>query len=139
MERMAEHVGDSEYAEQCRRWFADGSKALEDELWAGSYYLNFYDKETGRKSEEVLAHQLADGHAKSLSVDLPCTYVEGNQVPDFLQRHFVYSSKRYVYVTCLRLNGARCSCRCPHREHRWKHGWYTSQQGCPHKSRSRAM
>jgi len=61
LERMAIKMGDAEYAEKCRRWFAGGSKALEGELWAGSYYLNYYDKKTGKKSDDVLAMQL-DGH-----------------------------------------------------------------------------
>jgi len=37
----------------------------------------------------------------------------------------------------MRLNGARCSCRCPHREQRWKHGWNTRKHGCPHRSREK--
>ena len=61
MGRMAQHMGDIQYSEQCRQWFADGSRTLEDELWSGSHYLNWVDKESGRKSEEVMAFQ-ADGH-----------------------------------------------------------------------------
>ena len=57
-ERMAEAMGDSEYAEQCRAWFADGSRAMEEEMWAGSYYLNFYEKETGKRSDDVMGYQL---------------------------------------------------------------------------------
>jgi uncharacterized protein (DUF608 family) len=58
MERMAETMGDSEYAEQCRSWYADGARAMEEEMWTGSYYLNFFEKETGKKSDEVMAYQL---------------------------------------------------------------------------------
>ena len=58
MERMAEAIGDSQYAEQCRAWYADGARAMEENMWTGSYYLNFYEKKTGRKSDDVMAYQL---------------------------------------------------------------------------------
>lgn len=58
MERMAEAMCDTEYAERCRTWHADGSRAMEEDLWAGSYYLNFYEKETGKKSDDVMGYQL---------------------------------------------------------------------------------
>jgi uncharacterized protein (DUF608 family) len=58
VERMAEAMGDAEYADQCRAWFADGSRAMEEEMWAGGYYLNFYDKETGKRSDDVMGYQL---------------------------------------------------------------------------------
>lgn len=58
MSRMAEHFGDSEHAGRCRDWFTAGSEALEDKLWTGSYYLNFYEEETGRKSDDVMGYQL---------------------------------------------------------------------------------
>ena len=58
MERMAEAMNDTEYAERCRVWFAEGSKAMEEEMWTDSYYLNFYEKETGKKSDDVMAFQL---------------------------------------------------------------------------------
>ena len=58
VERMAEAVGDTEYAGQCREWFADGSRAMEEEMWTGGYYLNFYEKETGKKSDDVMGYQL---------------------------------------------------------------------------------
>ena len=58
VERMAEAMGDTGYAEQCRQWFADGSRAMEEEMWADGYYLNFYEKETGEKSDDVMGYQL---------------------------------------------------------------------------------
>ncbi len=57
MRRLAEHVGDTAYAERCRAWFKEGSDAIEKELWTGSSYLNFVVKETGRVSDEVMAYQ----------------------------------------------------------------------------------
>ena len=58
MERMAKSMGDVGYAQQCGDWFADGSRAMEEELWTGDYYLNFYEKETGKRSDDVMAFQL---------------------------------------------------------------------------------
>lgn len=58
VERMAEAMGDAGYAEQCRAWLADGIRAMEEEMWTGDYYLNFYEKETGKKSDDVMGYQL---------------------------------------------------------------------------------
>ncbi len=58
MERMADRMHDEAFAAQCRQWFAAGAKALEEHLWAGESYLNFYEPETGRKSDLVFGYQL---------------------------------------------------------------------------------
>lgn len=58
VERMAEAMGDAEYAGECRAWYAEGSRAMEEEMWAGSYYLNYYEKETGKRSDDVMGYQL---------------------------------------------------------------------------------
>ena len=58
MERMARHLGDEAYAKQCQAWLADGSRAMENEMWTGDYYLNYYEKETGKKSDDVMSCQL---------------------------------------------------------------------------------
>lgn len=58
MERMARHMGDSAYVAQCQKWLTEGSQAMEEKLWAGSYYLNFYEEETGKKSDDVMGYQL---------------------------------------------------------------------------------
>jgi uncharacterized protein (DUF608 family) len=58
MKRMAERMKDEEFAEQCQRWFEAGSRALEEYLWAGDYYLNFHEPETGKKSDLVFGYQL---------------------------------------------------------------------------------
>ena len=56
VERMAEAVGD--HASECRTWFAEGSRAMEEDMWVGSYYLNFFEKETGKRSDDVMGYQL---------------------------------------------------------------------------------
>ncbi len=39
-------------------------------MWAGSYYLNFWEKETGKKSDDVMAYQL-DGEWAAVYHGLP--------------------------------------------------------------------
>jgi uncharacterized protein (DUF608 family) len=57
-ERMARAVGDQEYARRCQEWLEAGSNAMENELWTGSYYLNYFEPETGKKSDDVMGYQL---------------------------------------------------------------------------------
>jgi uncharacterized protein (DUF608 family) len=67
---MARGMGDEEYAKRCQAWLADGTRAMESELWAGTYYLNFYEKESGKKSDDVMGYQL-DGEWAARSHGLP--------------------------------------------------------------------
>ncbi|MGH9505068.1 MAG: GH116 family glycosyl hydrolase, partial [Terriglobales bacterium] len=57
-ERMAEAVGDKEFAGQCRSWFEQGSRSMEKKLWTGSYYLTYKDEKLGKQSDDVFAYQL---------------------------------------------------------------------------------
>ncbi|NPV54319.1 MAG: hypothetical protein HPY71_12510 [Firmicutes bacterium] len=57
-ERMAEAVGDKEFAAQCRQWLGEGSKSMENKMWAGEYYLNYYEPETDRKADLIFGYQL---------------------------------------------------------------------------------
>ena len=68
VERMAEHRGDKAYADRCRAWFTEGSRCMENDLWQGRYYLNYYDKATGEISDDVMAYQL-DGEWTSIFHD----------------------------------------------------------------------
>jgi uncharacterized protein (DUF608 family) len=56
--RMAEKVGDDEFAQQCRKWLEQGSASMESKLWADNYYLAYFEPETGKKSELVFGYQL---------------------------------------------------------------------------------
>ena len=58
MRRMAQAMGDEDYVERCDEWLAAGAQALEEHLWAGEYYLNFNEPETGERSELVFGYQL---------------------------------------------------------------------------------
>lgn len=89
--RMAEALGDDAYAARCRAWLAEGSRALETDLWAGSYYLNFYEPETGRRSDAVMAYQL-DGEWTARFHGLPGVFDE--------------TRARTALDTIIRLNGA---------------------------------
>jgi uncharacterized protein (DUF608 family) len=58
VQRMAEKVGDHEFALRCRTWLKLGSASMENKLWAGKYYLAYYEPESGKKSELVFGYQL---------------------------------------------------------------------------------
>jgi non-lysosomal glucosylceramidase len=58
MKRIAQAAGDAEYAEKCDRWLEAGSKALEDKLWNGKYYLNYIDPDSNVKSDLIFGYQL---------------------------------------------------------------------------------
>ncbi|MAX23160.1 MAG: hypothetical protein CMJ19_01550 [Phycisphaeraceae bacterium] len=74
VKRMAEQVGDTDFAKQCADWIAAGEKSLEENLWDGECYLNFYEPETGKKSDLILSFQ-CDGqwmaHAHGLERVMP--------------------------------------------------------------------
>jgi uncharacterized protein (DUF608 family) len=59
-ERMAEKMGDREYAEDCRSWIKRGSRSLEEKLWNPEQdsYLLYHQPETGIKSDSILSDQL---------------------------------------------------------------------------------
>jgi len=57
-QRMAERMGDHDFARQCQLWPEPGSKAMEDNTWSGDSYLLYNDPETGRKSDVIMAYAL---------------------------------------------------------------------------------
>jgi uncharacterized protein (DUF608 family) len=57
-QRMAEKVGDHEFARQCREWFEKGSRSMEDKMWAKGYYLAYSEPKTGKRSDDIFAYQL---------------------------------------------------------------------------------
>jgi uncharacterized protein (DUF608 family) len=57
-ERMAQVAGDEEFANQCAEWTQAGARSMEEKLWTGSYYLNYWEPETNHKSELVFGYQL---------------------------------------------------------------------------------
>jgi uncharacterized protein (DUF608 family) len=59
--RMADEVGDTAFAQQCQQWINAGCSSMENKMWNGSYYLNYYEPATGRRSDHIFGYQL-DGH-----------------------------------------------------------------------------
>jgi uncharacterized protein (DUF608 family) len=57
-ERMAEKMGDTEFVSRCRQWIKTGGELMESKLWAGKYYLAYYEPETSKKSDLVFGYQL---------------------------------------------------------------------------------
>jgi uncharacterized protein (DUF608 family) len=60
-ERMSKEAGDAEFAEKCARWIQESSSTMEEKMWTGSYYLNFLEPDTGRRSDLIFGYQL-DGN-----------------------------------------------------------------------------
>jgi uncharacterized protein (DUF608 family) len=58
VERFAEKMGDKEFAAQCRNWLKQGTRSMENKMWAGEYYLAYSEPETGKKSERIFSCQL---------------------------------------------------------------------------------
>lgn len=56
--RMAEKMGDREFSAQCDEWLRQGSASVENRLWTGKYYLNYYEPESGKKSDLIFGYQL---------------------------------------------------------------------------------
>jgi uncharacterized protein (DUF608 family) len=57
-EDMAKAKGDDEFAAQCREWFQQGSRDLEENNWHEGSYLLFNKPQTGQSSDKVMANQL---------------------------------------------------------------------------------
>jgi uncharacterized protein (DUF608 family) len=58
VERLAIRIGDTAFARQCADWIRAGAEAMQKWLWTGGYYLNYYEPETGKKSDWVFGYQL---------------------------------------------------------------------------------
>ena len=58
MRKLADEMGDADYAARCDVWLQAGAAALEEHLWNGRSYLNFNEPETNTKSELIFGYQL---------------------------------------------------------------------------------
>jgi len=56
--RMAEAVGDADFARQCAEWIAEGGAVMEEKAWAGTHYALFSEAETGKWSDIVMGYML---------------------------------------------------------------------------------
>ena len=88
--RMAETMGDREFVEQCDRWLEAGSESIENKLWAGEYYLSYWEPETGKKSDLVFGFQL-DG-------DWMCFY---HGLPPVFREHRAKAALATIQHTCM--------------------------------------
>jgi uncharacterized protein (DUF608 family) len=92
VERMAKKAGDETFVAQCRTWFEQGSHSVEKKLWTGSYYLNYFEPETGKKSDLVFGYQL-DG-------DWMCFY---HGLPGVFQADRAKTTLGKIKNTCIAL------------------------------------
>lgn len=56
--RMARKIEDNEFAIKCDNWIKQGQKSMQ-KLWTGDYYLNYWEPETGQKSDLIYAYHLS--------------------------------------------------------------------------------
>lgn len=92
VERMAKKAGDENFVQQCRTWFEQGSRSVEKKLWTGTYYLNYFEPETGKKSDLVFGYQL-DG-------DWMCFY---HGLPGVFQTDRAKTTLDKIKSTCIAL------------------------------------
>ncbi|MBM3242257.1 hypothetical protein FJZ31_38810 [Candidatus Poribacteria bacterium] len=59
-QRMAEKIGDNDFARQCQDWFEQGSKAMEEKMWheTSQSYLLYNEPDTGKISTTIMTNQL---------------------------------------------------------------------------------
>ena len=89
-ERVARHLGDSGFSEDSRLWLEAGKRSLEEKLWGGDWYLLYHDPAAGRKSDTLLANQLAGQM---------CTYLHG--LPPVVPRERVEKVLASVKRLCI--------------------------------------
>ena len=70
---MARAVKDEAFVKQCQAWLDQGTHSMEEKMWNGEYYLNFWDVERGQKSDLVMAYQL-DGEWMSRFHDVESVF-----------------------------------------------------------------
>ncbi|MDE3180927.1 MAG: hypothetical protein KGM47_14875 [Acidobacteriota bacterium] len=92
-ERMAQNVGDAAFANQCQQWIQTGSRQMESKLWAGKYYLSYYEPEENKQSDLVFGYQL-DGEWMTSYHGLPGVF-QKDRVPVTLDT---------IKDTCVALN-----------------------------------
>ncbi|MBI4585613.1 MAG: hypothetical protein HY717_16485 [Planctomycetes bacterium] len=68
--RMVDKMGDQVFAQQCRKWLAQGQKAMEEKMWVGDHYLLMWNLNSGKKVDKIMANQL-DGDWANLFHGLP--------------------------------------------------------------------
>ncbi len=57
-ERMARLAGDEAFARQCAEWIDAGARSMNEKLWTGSYYRNYLEPESKRRSDLIFGYQL---------------------------------------------------------------------------------
>jgi uncharacterized protein (DUF608 family) len=72
-ERLAKSMNDTDFAQQCHEWITQGSHEMETKLWAGDYYLAYYEPELKKKSDLVFGYQL-DGDWMAKYHGLPAVF-----------------------------------------------------------------
>lgn len=83
VKRIAEEVGDGEFAKQCGIWLEEGGKLLEERLWGGEYYLLYSYSQTGDTVLQKPQRCTAEGWVEVENLPQPgteCDVIMGYQL-----------------------------------------------------------
>jgi uncharacterized protein (DUF608 family) len=71
--RMAQMLGDGEFAAQCEDWISQAHTSIENKMWEGDHYTGYLDEQAGLKSDFVFTYTL-DGEALAALESLPTLF-----------------------------------------------------------------
>lgn len=91
--RMAEHMHDTAYAKQCAEWMRQGVELMDKHLWAGDYYVSYYEPETNKRSDLVFGYQL-DGDWMA----------EYHGLPPVFPKERAQKALKKIQQTCMAIN-----------------------------------
>jgi len=72
-QRMAEKIGDAEFAQQCKDWISRGSSSIEENMWEGDHYTAYLDKTKDLKSDFLFSNTF-DGESLAILEGLPAVF-----------------------------------------------------------------
>ncbi len=79
VERMARHMGDTDYADNCRAVFTENRRVFEKKLWNGTHYLTYLDEENVRQNDNIMAYQL-DGFCTNKQAGIQDTILDPERI-----------------------------------------------------------
>jgi len=110
---MAQALGDSGFALDCKVWYETASHAIEEKLWNGEWYRLYYGSH-GKSSDTILANQLAGPLCANLH-GLP-SIVMADRAEKVLSvvKHRLVPATPYGVVNALRPDGTLDTSGSPH-------------------------
>lgn len=115
--RMAEAMNDPAFSHTCQLFIEQGSRALDEKLWNGEYYLLYNDTHNGLQSDTILSGQLAGqwiAFLHGLDPVFPPRHVE--KVLDVIKRMTIPAT-RFGMLNAVRPDGSIDQTGGTHSEH----------------------